>query len=210
MTPEQRQLDTALLRLHEARESEKSHRWCLSLWSKFVRLRDGGRCVNCSSPDGIAAHHIVRKCVLTEASLQVGNGITLCRICHKDPHEMFNRRPDFDLPMDAQGGEKIDLMTCYFYLLLADARERGLLCDRFYFLSDGVLQTFKGLEEYESVDFPGTRVERAYLIWRQGSRRLRDAILRANGLAFPKDFILTNGVTTFNMEGGEIGVHISI
>jgi len=210
MTPKERQLDVALLRLHEARESDKSHRWCLSLWSKFVRLRDDGRCVNCGSSDGVSAHHIVRKCFLPEASLQVGNGITLCRICHKHPHEMFNRRPNLDLPMDAQGGEKIDLMTCYFYLLLADARERGLLCDRFYFLSDGVLQTFKRFQEYDSVIFPGTRVEQAYLIWRQGSRRVRDAILRANGCALPENFILTNGITLFEMEGGEIGMHISI
>lgn len=45
-----------------------------------------------------------------EAQFQTGNGITLCKKCHTEAHTGFNRRPDLSLPMNAQGGEKIETL----------------------------------------------------------------------------------------------------
>jgi len=88
-----RRIEGALLELHCAVAKERSVPYCLNLWSYFIRIRDNGRCVVCRSRRDIVAHHIVRKSFLIEARFQTGNGITLCRVCHRQPHEIFNRRP---------------------------------------------------------------------------------------------------------------------
>jgi hypothetical protein len=192
------EIDAALKRLCGAVEQERSVKYCRALWSRFVRLRDGERCLSCHRTNGLAAHHIVRKSFLAEAHLQPGNGITLCRSCHKDPHRAFNRRPDLDLPMDAEGGENIEMLAGFFSLLLSDARERECVRDDFYFLSDRVLETFKRAQGFDSdTPFPGNRLEQATLIWRQTPRNTRNAILAANGISVPKEFIQLGRITFF-------------
>jgi len=191
-------LERALQRLNDAIARGRSVPYCRSLWSQFVRLRDGGRCVVCHDDNGVAAHHIVRKSLLAEAHLQTGNGISLCRSCHKQPHEVFNRRPNLDLPMDAEGGEDIELLNEFFWRLLGDARERNLLRDDFYFLSDRALQTFKLAQGFDpGTPFPGMRLEQAYLIWRQTPRGVLNAILSTNGFALPSNFIQQGELTVW-------------
>ncbi|WP_410017557.1 HNH endonuclease [Pseudomonas sp. 20S_6.2_Bac1] len=56
-------------------------------------MRDGFRCVHCESRHGIQAHHIFRRVTFPEGKYELGNGITLCRVCHKLLHSEFNRRP---------------------------------------------------------------------------------------------------------------------
>jgi hypothetical protein len=145
----------------------------------------------------LSAHHIVRKSFLPQARLQRGNGITLCGDCHRAPHEVFNRRPDVRQPMDAEGGDDNDLITQYFGWLLADARERGLLREDYYFLHDRVLQTFKELQGLRpDLVLPGTSLEQAYLIWRQTPARMLGALMEANGFErLPDDFIQLPGLT---------------
>jgi hypothetical protein len=198
MPPLLAKTETALQKLHRATAGKKSIPYCLRLWSCFVRLRDGNRCVVCHTRYDLFAHHILRKSFLIEARFQTGNGITLCGSCHRDAHEHFNRKPDLGLPMDAQGGEKIDLLTELFGRLLSDAGERKLLRDDFYFLSDQVLQKFKMLQGFDcTTHFPGNRLEQALLIWRQCPRNTLKAILKANGFVLPEDFIQTSGITVF-------------
>ena len=74
-------IDAALLRLENALAKNRSERYCFSLWSRFVRMRDGSKCVACHATSGLSAHHIFRKSFLREARLQTGNGITLCKEC---------------------------------------------------------------------------------------------------------------------------------
>ena len=94
--------------------------------------------------------------------------------------------------MDAEGGEKIELLTACFRLLLSDATARRLLRDDFYFFSDQVLAKFKLFQGFEPFTyFPGNRLEQAFLIWRQTPRHMRDALLKANGFKLPKGFIQT-------------------
>jgi hypothetical protein len=174
----------ALARLNQAILTEQSRARRLQLWSWFIRVRDGHRCVECASTKRLAAHHICRKSFLSDAQFQTGNGITLCSECHRQAHHGFNGRADLGLPMDAQGGEKLDLMERLYGVLLADAKERGIHRDDFYHLSDDVLARFKMFQGFDHwTTFPGGCLEQAYLIWRQCPKGMRDALLEANGLA---------------------------
>ncbi len=190
------ELESALKTLYSAIEKNRSKKYCLGCWSRFIRIRDCNRCVACHETSDLAAHHVVRKIFLKQASLYTGNGITLCPTCHKEPHAGFNRRPNFQMPMDAEGGEKLDLMTSYFWLLKTDAIERGILRDDFYFLCDRTLQTFKKFQGFGiNTVFPGTRIEQAFLIWRQPPQQVMQALMRANGFNPPDQFIHTEGLS---------------
>jgi len=172
--------ETALHELQSAISREKGVPYCLGLWSRFIRIRDGSRCVVCRSRKDLLAHHIVRKSFPVEARFQTGNGITLCRVCHRQPHEAFNRKANLELPMDAEGGENIDLLTEFFGRLLDDAKHRNLLRDDFYFLSDDVLARFKLAQSFEpNTHFPGTQLEQAFTIWNQCPQNTLIAVLKA-------------------------------
>lgn len=147
-----------------------------------MRLRDAFRCVLCGGSNNLAAHHIARKSFLRSARFETGNGITLCGACHREPHEGFNGKPDFSQPMDAQSGEKIDLMAALYGALADDGSRRGILRDDYYFLSDRTLGTFKRFQGFDPDDeFPGALVWQAHLVWRQSSLHVMSALLEANG-----------------------------
>lgn len=177
-------LDTALARLQNAIDSRYSRASCLRLWSHFVRLRDGFSCVRCDNKRHVSAHHVCRKSFMPEASLQPGNGITLCDSCHKAVHSGYNGRPDMSMPMDAQGAEKLSILEDLYGRLFADSGDRGLLDERYYYLSDSVLAKFKKFQGFDwQHPFPGSRIEQAYLIWKQAPKPVVDAILTANGFS---------------------------
>jgi hypothetical protein len=173
--------------------------YCLRAWSRFIRLRDGDQCVVCKGRRGLSAHHIIRKSFMEEARLQTGNGITLCSRCHHEPHAAFNRRPNLDLPMDAEGGEDIKLLWSYFCLLIEDAKRRSLLRDEFYYFTDQLLAKFKLFQSLcYDLPFPSTRLEQVALIWRQTPRCTMNAILKANGFPpVPRDFIQTGSIAVW-------------
>ncbi len=59
-----------------------------NVWRKAVRARDGNQCMKCgkipSSPSTqLVCHHIKRWADIPTLRFAVGNGITLCRPCHK-------------------------------------------------------------------------------------------------------------------------------
>jgi len=189
------QIAETVIRLRKAIAARRSMSSCLKLWSIFIRTRDGNRCVACSTKRELSAHHICRKSFMAEAQLQTGNGITLCGKCHKEIHIGYNGRPDFQQPMDAQGGEKIETLCALFGLLVSDARERKVLCNELYYLSNKVLSKFKMLQGFDPfTEFPGFRLEQAHLIWLQSPLQLRNAILEANGLPILSDPIFP-GIT---------------
>lgn len=163
--------------------SEASENSCLRAWSRFIRLRDGNRCVACHSGNKLAAHHICRKSFLHEARFLTGNGITLCKHCHLKAHFGFNGKPNIGLPMDTQGGEKIEILTELYGLLLKDAANRKLLYRQFYYLSNSVLSTFKMLQGFDvGTEFPGGPLEQAFTIWNQAPFPMTKALLEANGV----------------------------
>jgi hypothetical protein len=181
-------------KLHAALAAGLSRERCLRLWSEFIRERDGHRCVDCHSPSRLSAHHICRKSLLTAGEFQTGNGITLCTSCHREMHEGFNGRPDLGLPVDAQDGEKLDKMERLYSILTDDAVERGLMREEFYFLSDEVITCFKRMQGYDGADFPGARIEQAYLILAECEHSLRRSMLEANDAPMPDRPLLPGGM----------------
>jgi hypothetical protein len=133
---------------------------------------------------------------------ETGNGIALCRSCHSEPHAAFNGRPDLQLPMDAQAGENIDLLASLFAALCEDARRRSLASDSYYYVSNSALRTFKNFQGISpDLPFPGSRVEQAYLIWRQTPRAVLKYLLEANGIALPPNLIQLGPITALRAAG---------
>ncbi len=193
--PDVEAICTRLQALHGALAKPTSRVTRLRRWSEFIRERDGHRCVECNSRQRLAVHHISRKTFFKAAQFQTGNGITLCRDCHNEVHCGFNGRPDLSLPVDAQGGEKLPLMERLYSILVDDATDRGLMCEDFYFLSDEVLQSFKTMQgDDPETQFPGSRLELAYLILAETEHPLRSAIAAANGFQMPRGPMLPGGM----------------
>jgi hypothetical protein len=110
-------------------------------------------------------------------------------------HGGFNGRPDLSLPVDAQGGEKLPLMERLYSILVDDAIDRGLLCEDFYYLSDEVLRSFKTIQCYgPETQFPGSRVEQAYLILAETEHHVRSAMAAANGIRIQESPMLPGGM----------------
>ena len=149
----------------------RSTKWCLALWSRFVRARDEHRCVNCGATNTIQAHHIFRRTVLAEACFEPGNGITLCNECHLKAHKIFNGRPARGEPLNARGGDDQDEIAHLYGLLAEDADARELPHDEFYYISDRVLERFaawQGFESFRDLAKQGqiSRLRAAHEIWR--------------------------------------------
>ena len=103
--------------------------------------------------------------------------------------------------MDYQGGDNIDLIETFFDALVTDAKQRELLCDEYYFVSDSALRTFKRFQCINpDLEFPGYRIEQAHLIWRQTSRAVLRWLLEANGATLPPDLIQTGPFTIISMD----------
>jgi len=173
-----------LLKLSNAAQSGRSLRWCLRLWSRYIRERDAHSCVVCKSPNGIQAHHLFRRSLYPNGQLQPGNGITLCIECHKMPHAAFNGRPDMSLPIGTQGGDDQDEIATYYGILLEDANTRNLDHNEFYYLSDEMLQFFVRVQGYADVYLAVqggqiTRLEMAYGIWRQSPEIVRRKLIES-------------------------------
>jgi hypothetical protein len=183
MTPKQaRELIGSYERLWKAEEAGRAESTCLKLWSRFVRTRDGNKCVNCGSRNRLSAHHIARKTLWSSAKLDTGNGLTLCFKCHQSPHERFNGRPNLGEPIDHEEGEKIELMLNLFQLLLQSAKERNLCVEEFYHLNPVTLLAFKRAQGFEPCTaFNGGSLEQACSIWSHCPQNLLRAVIGAAG-----------------------------
>jgi len=103
--------------------------------------------------------------------------------------------------MDSEGGDNIDLAAAFFSALCEDGKKRELLCDEYYFVSDPALCTFKRFQCIDlDLEFPGYRVEQAYLIWRQTSRAMLRCLVEANGVTLSPDLIQTGPFTVISTD----------
>ncbi len=157
------------LALNAAVEKQCSAKWILRQWSRFIKERDSYRCVCCESENGIQAHHIVRKTLYPWGALETGNGIILCRECHRRVHEKSNGRGDLSVPLGEADDQ--DEWAFLFGLLFDDAQRRGLDQNEFYFLEDHMLKFFVNVQGYD--DLHGkvmrgeiSRIRFAHEIWR--------------------------------------------
>lgn len=181
----QRQLTEIRQKLIKAIHNRKSDKWCLRLWSRLIKTRDRYKCVVCSSTHGVQAHHIFRRSFYPYGWFQPGNGISLCVTCHRIPHEKFNRSPDLNLPVDAQGGD--DLNNAFYYLdsLLNDANNKKLNHNDFYYIDEHMLLFFMQLQGCEHMaDLLGSHkfstLEIAHEIWRQSPPNMIRELVKAN------------------------------
>jgi len=62
------------------------YKYALNSWSKTIRKRDENKCQMCGSKENLNAHHIIYKSNYPQLSLNINNGITLCRYCHYETH----------------------------------------------------------------------------------------------------------------------------
>lgn len=176
-------------KLNSAINKKRTEKYCLKLWARFIKARDNHKCVACKSSRRITAHHICRKSFLNEAKFQTGNGITLCQDCHTEAHKGFNGRADLNLPMDEEGGEKIEILTELYGLLLNNAVARDIYYVGFYNLSETVLSKFKMFQGFEwNEKFSGEPLEQAISIWDQTPRSIVKALMEVNG--FNEDELL--------------------
>ena len=111
----------------------------------------------------------------------------------------FNRRPDLTRPIDAEGGEKLDLMTGMLHALVIDARSRGVLQDDYYHFDDQALLSFRKAQSIPiEAQFAGTRLEQAFSIWSQTPRSTFKAVLGRLGVSVPDDYVQTDSFTVFD------------
>jgi hypothetical protein len=137
--------------LTKAIERGRSPKWLFRLWSQFIKTRDRFRCLCCGATEKIHAHHVIRKTLYPLAAFDLGNGITLCRECHRRVHALFNGKPDLSLPLGAEQGDDQDEWAFLFGLLLEDAKRRDLPEYEFYYLNDAVLRFFVGFQGYKDL-----------------------------------------------------------
>jgi len=186
---ELQQLRNAKRQLGSAVRDGRSRKWCLSLWSRFIRARDGHRCVNCEAAAEIQAHHIFRRAVLADASFELGNGITLCRKCHSKAHKAFNGRPTPGEPLNTRGGDDQDEIAYLFGILAEDADGRALLHDDFYFIGDHILDRFcawQGFKDIHDMSVEGhiSRLKAAHEIWSQAPEPWYSKVASDVGMEF--------------------------
>lgn len=55
-------------------------------WSLLVRDRDGNACAECGKTGKLHAHHVKPWKKYPELRFDVGNGVTLCPVCHQKAH----------------------------------------------------------------------------------------------------------------------------
>ena len=56
-------------------------------WAKIIKLRDK-RCVICENDIKLIAHHILFRSYSPLLQFNINNGITLCKKCHKEAHDL--------------------------------------------------------------------------------------------------------------------------
>lgn len=172
-------LDSTYNRLIMSCNLDRIRATCLNNWSMFIRCRDNNSCVICDSGERVSAHHIVRKSLIPQAQFLPGNGISLCRNCHKEVHKGFNGKPNVSIPMDTQGGEKIEVLAYLFGVLRESSIDRE---PKYYDLSPDVLSMFKEFQGYDIREkFTGNDACKAYLIWQGAPRQVVNAVLHASG-----------------------------
>ena len=64
------------------------------LWRKFVFNRDNYTCQRCGDNKGgnLNAHHIINYMESEDLRIDLDNGITLCKSCHKLFHDTYGYR----------------------------------------------------------------------------------------------------------------------
>jgi hypothetical protein len=71
-------------------ELAKFNRGQLGIWAKQVIERDVC-CQKCESTENLHAHHIFQKAKFPDLAYVLGNGLTLCSVCHYEIHNLIGK-----------------------------------------------------------------------------------------------------------------------
>jgi hypothetical protein len=182
-------LDFMLERLNSCLTKSINIHSKVKIWGNFIKFRDGYQCLKCFSKDRLEAHHIFRRCFQPQAELYAGNGITLCKTCHKQIHAKFNRRPRTDSIMNDQGGDDPDYITENFFYLIREAKKKNIFLNRYYFIGDDLMkrsQYFQGINIDSESKEP--LIAQAFWLWRQCPPKMYKAVMAANGCSLEPPF----------------------
>jgi hypothetical protein len=64
-------------------------RTLINPWKRKVKQRDNYTCQKCNFTKHLCAHHINNYANFKEQRYDINNGITLCKICHKQIHSIY-------------------------------------------------------------------------------------------------------------------------
>lgn len=70
--------------------AKKRNNYAYRKWREKVIDRDKGKCVLCGSSANLEVHHIKPFAQFPTERLNINNGVTLCRDCHKRVHKEKN------------------------------------------------------------------------------------------------------------------------
>lgn len=65
------------------------HTYAMKKWSKLIKEQSNFICECCGSKEKLEAHHIFSFKYYPALSLDLKNGICLCRKCHKEYHSIY-------------------------------------------------------------------------------------------------------------------------
>lgn len=86
--------------------------------------------------------------------------------------------------MDHESGEKIEILTTLYGLLLKNAIKRNIYYVEFYHLSESVLSKFKMFQGFDpDTKFSGAPLEQAFTIWNQAPLPMIKALFDKNSLS---------------------------
>ncbi|KKN08636.1 hypothetical protein LCGC14_1054770 [marine sediment metagenome] len=66
--------------------TSNEYMYAVNSWSKTIKSLDNYMCKSCNSMKNIMAHHLCPKSDFPELSLDLDNGVTLCKKCHTVVH----------------------------------------------------------------------------------------------------------------------------
>jgi hypothetical protein len=105
--------------------------------------------------------------------------------------------------MDAEGAERIEVITELFGHLVLAERRHHLVADEYYNLSDRALSVFRKFQSISpELEIPGSRVEQAWRIWSQTPRSTLNALVQANGFELPPNH-LESGPLAYESPDGD-------
>ncbi len=76
--------------------SSKEYRHAIHGWSNSVKNHDYNICQICGSLEDLNSHHLFHKNLHPKLSLNLNNGITLCKLCHNEVHGFNAYKPQKD------------------------------------------------------------------------------------------------------------------
>jgi len=73
---------------------QRRHGWGQNKWKNQIKKHNNFTCQKCGSKENLQAHHINNWKNFKEQRLDIDNGITLCKDCHKKLHSLFGLKTE--------------------------------------------------------------------------------------------------------------------